>query len=183
MLELFSPFYLWRVNSYEPGLLGMYIQYSVWLVLATALVEALVKSGEQFVARVKGLSLLWFQISTWIRLFLTYIICALVINLALSLLFQTQMATMDLISILGLAILPRVYVVYGLIPYLGRTFRRLLDLWTLALLYLALQLGMDMETWKVWVLWACGLATYIVLHWGFEAILSSRNSVLEAVET
>lgn len=171
MLELFSPIHLVRAGAYDPGPLGLYPQYALGFLLVATLVESLVRSGERFVAQVKGLSLLRFQLVTWTRLTLVYLACGLVMHAVLVWGFRAAWGVEESLRWLGLAALPRVYTVYGLIPYLGRTLWRLLDLWTLGLVYLALDRGLRIESWQAGVVWACGVLAYFLLERGWRAAL------------
>ncbi len=161
MLELFSPFHLWRAGGYDPGQLGVYAQYAAWFIGCSTLVETLVRSGEQFIANVKGRALFWFQVKFFIGLGLTYVACFWTMHLVLTTGFGYGVDTLTFVGIVGLAILPRVYMVYGLIPYVGRTVQCLIDLWSPVLLFLALHQGMDIESGQLWLLWGTGLGCYL----------------------
>ena len=179
MLELFSPIHLVRAGAYDPSQLGLYPQYALGFLLVATLVESLARSGERFVAQVKGLPLLRFQLVTWARLTLLYLACGLVMHAALVLGFRLSLGVEESLRWLGLAVLPRVYTVYGLIPYLGRTLGRLLDLWTLLLVYLALDRGFSIESWKVGVVWACGILAYFLLERGWHAVWPASRADAE----
>ncbi len=168
MLELFSPFHLWRADVYDPSQLGLYAHYAVWFIGGSVLVETLVKSGEQFIANVKGRALFWFQLRTFFGLGLTYALCCLTMYLVLTTGFGQRVDMLAFAGAVGLAVLPRVYVVYGLIPYIGRTLQRLLDIWSLVLLFLALRQGVNIESGQVWILWGTGLGCYLVVQGVFN---------------
>ena len=164
MLELFSPFHLWRAGVYDPSQLGIYAQYAIWFIGCSVLVETLVKSGEQFIANVKGRALFWFQIRSFSGLGLTYAVCFVAMYAVLTTGFGHSVDALTFAGAVGLAVLPRVYMIYGLIPYIGRTLQRLIDMWSLALLFLALRQGVDIESRQLWILWGTGLGCYLVVQ-------------------
>ncbi len=176
MLELFSPFYLWGTNVYDPGPMGIYARYAIWFIGSSALVEALVRGGEQFIADVKGKSLFWFQLRSFAGLGLTYLLCVWVMYLVLTTWFGKSMDVLTFAGIAGLAVLPRVYTVYGLIPYVGRTLHRLLNIWSLILFFLALRQGVNIESGQLWLLWGMGLGCYLVAQRFLEYIGRPKRS-------
>ncbi len=180
MFELFSPLYLLRVHSYETPQMGIYTQYAVWFVALATVIEALVQSSESFFARHTGRSLLWIQCKTIARLGVSYLLCTLVVLGVMTYLFQVETNLGELFTMLGLAILPRVYAVYGLIPYIGKTLRRFLNVWTLVLLFLVLQRSMGLDTGPVLVCLSLSLLAYGAIAMAF-ARLPQRPSV--SVET
>ncbi len=167
MLELFSPLYLLRAHTYETSQVGIYAQYSALFVVIVAVIEALAQSSVQFFAHVTGRTLLWFQVKTTVRLLLSYLLCTLVIFGVLAYLFQVNTQPWELFSLLGLVILPRVYAVYGLIPYLGRTLFRMLDAWTVVLLFLVLQRSLGLGIVQVLTCLVLALLTYGAVYMAF----------------
>lgn len=161
MLELFSPFHLWRAGSYDPGQLGFYAQNAIWFIACSVLVETLVRGAEQFIAKVKGRALLWFQVRSFLELGLTYALCIYAMYIALTAWIGENVGFIAFAGAVGLAILPRIYTVYGLLPYMGRTLQLILNVWSLILLFLALRRGVDIETGQIWLVWAIGIGCYL----------------------
>lgn len=161
MLELFSPFHLWRLGSYDPSQMGIYAQNAIWFIACSVLVETLVRGAEKFIAKVKGRALLWFQVRSFAELGLTYVLCFYAMYLALTALLGTNVGAFSFAGVVGLAVLPRIYTVYGLLPYIGRTLQAILNAWSLILLYLALRHGMDIESNQIWLLWGIGIGCYL----------------------
>lgn len=182
MFELFSPLYLLRAHTYETAQVGFYAQYTALFVLIAAVVEALVQSGVRFFAQVTGFALLWFQVRTVARLFLSYVLCTLVIFGVLAYLFRIDFDLQELFSLLGLAILPRVLAVYGLFPYIGRTLYRLLDVWTVVLLYVALQRGVGIDTVQILTCLVLSLLTYGVVYVVFSYLPELSSAQIENAE-
>ncbi len=183
MLELFSPFYLWGTSVYDPGQMGMYARYALWFIGSSALVEALVRGGEQFIADVKGKALFWFQLRSFVGLSLTYLLCVLAMYLVLTAWIGKNIDVLTFAGIVGLAVLPRVYTVYGLIPYFGRTLQRLLNIWSFILLFLALRQGVNIESGQLWLLWGIGLGCYLVAQRSLEFLGRSQRSKSESDKT
>ncbi len=173
MLEVFSPFHLWRASGYDPGQLGIYARYAIWFIGCSVLVETLVRSGEQFIANVKGKALFWFQVRSFVGLGLTYAACFWAMYGVLTMGFGQSVEALAFAGAVGLAVLPRVYVIYGLIPYIGRTLQRLIDIWSLVLLFLALRQGVNIESGPLWILWGTGLGCYL----GVRRLLNSWERV------
>lgn len=175
MLELFSPFHLWKEAPHALGQLGLYATHAVWFLLFAIAVEAAVASAERFLERITGLALLWVQVRLFVYLLAVYGLSLLAMHLFLTYGVNLEMPVERLALILGLAILPRVYVVFGLVPYLGRTFHRLLDIWTVVLLFRALTLGLEAQAWVIMASGCVGLATFLSVRQWLRHILQGTR--------
>lgn len=170
MLEIFSPFYLWRSDPFAGDHIGLFAQHAIWFIAATAAIETLVHSAERFIADSKGRSLLQFQFRTVLEIGLTYTVCLFAMHTVWTRWLGGSLALDSFAGIAGLAVLPRVYAVFGLLPYVGRTFLSILNVWSLVLLFLALRAGLDLQFIETLAVWAAAAVCYLLLraifrHW------------------
>ncbi len=183
MLELFSPLFVLRNHPFETSQLGIYAQHSMWFILISSLLEALAQSSIRFFSRHTGLALLWTQCQTTIRIFTSYLLCTLVIFGVLTFLFQVETDPAELLSLLGLAVLPRVYAVYGLIPYIGKSLFRILNAWTLFLLAVLLRREVGMGVGQILTCLCVSVLAYGAIYVAFSLLPQVPSRTVEIVET
>ena len=182
MIRLFSPFFLWRSSSAEINGMVPPIEYAVLLLGAVILAEVLVRGGEQFMRTVTGWRLFRFQVATAVLTTSAYLGASTVAFAALTQGFSVDVGFGQFLPLFSLAGLPRVLIVYRLLPYLGRTFGVLLNIWTAGLLWRVLDYGYGLGAWQTALTCALALtAFYLIQRFIPEAAASdSGDSVMPA---
>lgn len=148
MFELFSPFFLWRNSLAEVGGVVPPLEYALLLLAVVVLAEVLVRGTEQFMRTLTGWRLFRFQLAAAALTAVAYLSASAVVYALLTQAYGVHVEYSRFLPLFIMAGLPRILIIYRLLPYLGRTFGVLLNIWTAGLLWRVLDVGYGLDAWQ-----------------------------------
>ena len=185
MFELFSPFFLWRNSSVEASGMVPPLEYALLLLGAVILAEVLVRGGEQFMRTLTGWRLFRFLLAAGAWTCTAYLGASLAVYALLTQAYGAQVEFARFLPLFTLAGLPRILIVYRLLPYIGRTFGVLLNIWTVGLLWRVLDFGYGLNGWQAVSTCASALAAFFLIQRFIPKAAASDtgDSVMPAVDS
>ena len=184
MFELFSPFFLWRNSWAEVGGMVPPLEHVLLLLAAVVLAELLVRGAEQFMRTLTGWHLFRFQLTAGALTAAAYLGASVVVYALLTQAYGIRVEFFRFLSLFGMAGLPRILIIYRLLPYLGRTFGVLLNIWTAGLLWRVLDAGYGLDAWQNIMTCALALMVFFLVQRLIPKAAASDagDSVMPAVD-
>lgn len=184
MFELFSPLFLWRNSLAEVGSMVPPLEYALVLLAVVVLAEVLVRGAEQFMRTLTGWCLFRFQLTAGALTAAAYLGASAVVYALLTNAYGVHVEFSRFLPLFIMAGLPRILIIYRLLPYLGRTFGVLLNIWTAGLLWRVLDVGYALDAWQNAITCLLALAVFFLVQRLIPKAASSDSgdSVMPAVD-
>lgn len=184
MFELFSPFFLWRNSWAEVDVMVPPLEQVLLLLTVVVLAELLVRGAEQFMRTLTGWRLFRFQLAAGALTAAAYLGASVVAYALLTQAYGIRDEFFRFLSLFSMASLPRILIIYRLLPYLGRTFGVLLNIWTAGLLWRVLYAGYGLDAWQNILTCALALAVFFLVQRFIPKAAASDtgDSVMPAVD-
>ena len=185
MFELFSPFFLWRNSLAEVGGMVPPLEYALLLLAVVVLAEVLVRGAEQFMRTLTGWYLFRFQLVAGALTAAAYLGASGVVYALLTRVYGIHVEFSRFLPLFVMAGLPRILIIYRLLPYLGRTFGVLLNIWTAGLLWRVLDVGYALDAWQNAMTCLLALAVFFLVQRLIPKAAASDtgDSVMPAVDS
>jgi len=160
------------------------LEYALLMLAVVVLAEVLVRSAEQFMRTLTGRCLFRFQLAAGALTATAYLGAGGVVYALLTRVYGVHVEFSRFLPLFIMAGLPRILIIYRLLPYLGRTFGVLLNIWTAGLLWRVLDVGYALDAWQNAMTCLLALAVFFLVQRLIPKAAASDtgDSVMPAVD-